>query len=288
MTTNDVIIELLRRHVLRPDEQVERVRHWPDGLAMTTSTGRHLVAGSEAANWLVSSEAWIDDVVIADRDDLIVNDGATPAERHGFLMLADGGDIYVNDPVAVGELGRRLPDGLNPTAFAELLVEFQPYTSAVCKVLSEPAELRQLIGHDDIPNIEPPRLAPNSSGLVLTFSSICRYRWPAEGPLLDVMAWTVVVPSGEAARWTSERLARRLRLDPHPGIGNFRSNANIPAVDRNDTMPRDDWPIVEDEAHRIAEMWRDNGGTAAIRYFNGHLIVTAPRSIQEAIGGSRP
>jgi hypothetical protein len=33
------------------------------------------------------------------------------------------------------------------------------------------------------------------------------------------------------------------------------------------------------------EVWRDNGGTASIRYFTGHLIVTAPRSVQEAIGG---
>lgn len=34
------------------------------------------------------------------------------------------------------------------------------------------------------------------------------------------------------------------------------------------------------------EIWRDNGGTASIRYFNGNLIVSAPRSVQEAIGGS--
>ncbi|HYE21396.1 MAG TPA: hypothetical protein VEA69_23315 [Tepidisphaeraceae bacterium] len=33
------------------------------------------------------------------------------------------------------------------------------------------------------------------------------------------------------------------------------------------------------------EIWRDNGGTASIRYHNGHLIVTAPRSVHEAIGG---
>jgi hypothetical protein len=33
------------------------------------------------------------------------------------------------------------------------------------------------------------------------------------------------------------------------------------------------------------EIWRDNGGTATIRYFNGHLIITAPRSVHEAIGG---
>lgn len=33
------------------------------------------------------------------------------------------------------------------------------------------------------------------------------------------------------------------------------------------------------------EVWRENGGTASVRYFNGHLIVTAPRSVHEALGG---
>jgi hypothetical protein len=31
------------------------------------------------------------------------------------------------------------------------------------------------------------------------------------------------------------------------------------------------------------EVWRENGGTSSVRYFNGHLIVTAPRSVQEQI-----
>ena len=33
------------------------------------------------------------------------------------------------------------------------------------------------------------------------------------------------------------------------------------------------------------EVWRENGGTSSVRYFNGHLIVTAPRSVHEALGG---
>jgi hypothetical protein len=33
------------------------------------------------------------------------------------------------------------------------------------------------------------------------------------------------------------------------------------------------------------EVWRDNGGTASMDYWNGNLVVTAPRSVQEAIGG---
>jgi hypothetical protein len=32
-------------------------------------------------------------------------------------------------------------------------------------------------------------------------------------------------------------------------------------------------------------IWRENGGTASIRYFSGKLIVTAPISVHEAIGG---
>ncbi len=33
------------------------------------------------------------------------------------------------------------------------------------------------------------------------------------------------------------------------------------------------------------DVWRQNGGPAAIRYFNGNLIITAPRSVHEQIGG---
>ena len=33
------------------------------------------------------------------------------------------------------------------------------------------------------------------------------------------------------------------------------------------------------------DVWQVNGGTAAIRFFNGNLIVTAPRSVHEMLGG---
>jgi len=33
------------------------------------------------------------------------------------------------------------------------------------------------------------------------------------------------------------------------------------------------------------DIWAANGGTAAVRFFNGNLIVTAPRSVHEALGG---
>jgi hypothetical protein len=39
------------------------------------------------------------------------------------------------------------------------------------------------------------------------------------------------------------------------------------------------------EAIIYPDIWKDAGGTASIRYFNGMLVITAPRSVQEAIGG---
>jgi hypothetical protein len=33
------------------------------------------------------------------------------------------------------------------------------------------------------------------------------------------------------------------------------------------------------------EVWEANGGTATISYFRGYLVIAAPRSVQEAIGG---
>jgi hypothetical protein len=36
------------------------------------------------------------------------------------------------------------------------------------------------------------------------------------------------------------------------------------------------------------DVWRENGGTSSVRYFNGHLIVTAPRSVHEMISGKQP
>jgi hypothetical protein len=39
------------------------------------------------------------------------------------------------------------------------------------------------------------------------------------------------------------------------------------------------------EAVVFPDVWKDNGGSASLRYYNGMLVVTAPRAVQEAIGG---
>jgi hypothetical protein len=62
-------------------------------------------------------------------------------------------------------------------------------------------------------------------------------------------------------------------------------------TDRSD---EDQGPTREERGEQLVEMvketirpeiWADNGGTATIRYFRGSLVVTAPRSVHEQLGG---
>jgi hypothetical protein len=61
--------------------------------------------------------------------------------------------------------------------------------------------------------------------------------------------------------------------------GNYANNENTTKAQRADSLVK----LIQDTVK--PEIWRENGGTASIRYFNGHLIVTAPRSVHEAISG---
>lgn len=210
MTSNQAILDLMTAHVLAPGEAVERVREWPDGLALTTSF-RHFAGGPEPDAWAVGREAWVRDVVVLTRDDLVVEG---QPERFGFLVLASGDDVYVNDPDAVAELGRRLADGMDVLGYAEILVQFHPYSSAVQGVLTGPGELRRRFGRDDLPDLQPPRVRRTSGGLTVSFSSHARYRPIGGSPLLDLEEWTVEVPTGEPARWSARLVAQGIRLDP--------------------------------------------------------------------------
>jgi hypothetical protein len=162
----------------------------------------------------VGNEQWVDDVVIATRDDLLVQG---QPEQFGFLLLADGVEVYLNDQDAVAELGRRLAEDMEPTGYAQILVAFHPYSSAARAVLTEPDGLRRAFSQPDLPDVEPIRLRNSVDGLTLTFASSVSYTRPGEAPLLDVLAWTVDVPAGERARWNSQKTLTGIRLDPGDG-----------------------------------------------------------------------
>jgi hypothetical protein len=209
VTSNETILELLKTHVLQDGEQVVRVKNWPDGLALTTEL-RHFVAGPDPQDWSISREDWVDDVVVATRDDLLIEG---QPERFGFVMLADGGHVYVNDATAMAELGRRLADGMEPAGYAQLLVAFHPYSSAYRAALTDADELRQILGQPDLPEVAPMEVRRSSGATTLTFSSFARYRRPGELPLLDLFDWTVEVPADGPARWSSREKATGIRLE---------------------------------------------------------------------------
>ena len=66
------------------------------------------------------------------------------------------------------------------------------------------------------------------------------------------------------------------------GNGSSQNNQPKPSISKTQ---RADELISLIESIVYPEIWKDNGGTASCKYWNGMLIVTAPRSVQEAIGG---
>lgn len=74
------------------------------------------------------------------------------------------------------------------------------------------------------------------------------------------------------------------------GSGIFGSSGSTSNRDREraTTMTREERgeQLVELIMETVRpEVWAANGGTATIRFFRGNLIVTAPRSVHDAIGG---
>lgn len=65
--------------------------------------------------------------------------------------------------------------------------------------------------------------------------------------------------------------------------GNTSQNSNKEVVKSKTERANDLMDLIRNIVQ--PDVWVENGGKAAIRYWNGNLIVTAPRSVQEAIGG---
>jgi hypothetical protein len=215
MITNDVLIDLLRRHVLQPGEQIERTKEWPGDIAVAVTTNQRYFRVKPDTSMLASQSPWVSGLVIATRGDLEYE--GLP-ETDGILVLADGASVYLNDPAAVAELGRWLESDLDPVAFAEILVAWHPWTTAATEVIVEPDQVQRALDRSDLPTFEPPTISPIDGGLVLTFfSSMLHARDLGANTLLTVYEWTVLIPTGEPARWE-----RRVVLDAVPARATTR------------------------------------------------------------------
>ena len=70
------------------------------------------------------------------------------------------------------------------------------------------------------------------------------------------------------------------------GSGLFSSSNNNNTTDKTATATERGNDLVSIITTTIRpDVWQVNGGTATIRFFRNRLIVTAPRSVQEMIGG---
>lgn len=204
--------DLLQRHVLWSDEPVEAVETTPaDGIAVDTALRRFMVE-SQRDGWAIGAADDTADVVVATRYDLLIHG---QPERFAILIGRDGSEVYLNDPDQLAALAPRLPDALDPAAFAEVLVQLHPYSSAERAVLVEADDLRVTFGRADLPAVEPLRL----DGGTLRFASSIVYRTTLTGRLLDVAEWTVQIPAGAPATWASQLTHTRIPLDvPEAGV----------------------------------------------------------------------
>src|SRR4029453_2754344 len=123
-------------------------------------------------------------------------------ETHAILVETGRGALYLNDPATVADLGRRLHTGLDPAAYAQVLVEYPPWSRASRALIRSRTQLREWFGNPDLPECEPPSLRSTGEGLELSFCSSAAYAVEQYGPsALDVYAWQVEAPPDAPARW---------------------------------------------------------------------------------------
>lgn len=193
--------ELLRRHVLEPDDSVlpAPASEGRYRLAETSSGRSYQVRDSDG--FRITAEPWVAALWEVEPD-VHVQGGRFTL---GILLLADGGDVDLSDPDAVAALGRRLLDPgrpLDPVAYAEILVEWQPWQAAPRFVLDRADRLRTVDGLDDAPLVEPPTLTRRPDGTAeVTFGSVLFHseRYGRGG--VTVYRWTVQVPADGPVRW---------------------------------------------------------------------------------------
>ena len=216
MITNDVLIDLLRRYVLRPGEQIERTKEWPGDVAVAVTTNQRYFRVKPDTRMLASRSPGVSGLVIATRGDLEYE--GLP-ETDGVLMLADGASVYLNDPAE----GRRL----RGAGWSPIWIRWRsrrsswrgtPWTTAATEVIVERDQVQRALDRSDLPMFEPPTISPIDGGLVLTFfSSMLHARDLGANTLLTLYEWTVLIPTGEPARWE-----RRVVLDAVPARATTR------------------------------------------------------------------
>ncbi|GIH16556.1 hypothetical protein Raf01_47280 [Rugosimonospora africana] len=210
----DRVVEAVRRFVLDPSEDVQRRRDEVDSVTLRTARLSYEI---RPAPWSVAAAPWVRDAVRVLAD----SGNASYLPTFGLLLLSDGDVVFLNDVAAMRQLGRRLGDGLDPVAYAELLAELHYSRGQRDEPVARPSAPGRLIRDpraflDRYPFVDPalPR-APEAGddgrgGTVITFQSFIRYLRVEVGTAIDVYGFTVTAPRGGPATWSVRDEALRI------------------------------------------------------------------------------
>lgn len=197
MLDNALMLRLCARYVLRDGERIERAREWPGRVAALVHTDAGRVFLVEPSTDLALARApWVAEVVVAQ----LQADCGGPAGEGAFVVFSDGRAMSLTDPGAVAYLAGALHTGMDPVAYAEVLLRWHPWTRAERGLGLRPDEPS---GQGAPADLAPPVLEPSGSGRRLVFHSWSRYAHGPHGALrLDAHEWTVDVPYEGLAHWS--------------------------------------------------------------------------------------
>lgn len=155
-----LLVDLCDHYVLHADERVVRTREWPGRVAAVvhTSAGRaFLVAPS--VDFRLREAPWVEEVILVRP---LTGCTDEPARTSGFVVFTDGRSMSLTDRGAVAFLAGALHTGLDPVAYAEVLVAWHSGTSAPTGVVLHPDQVGGPGPPRDRPGLGAPTVAPTT------------------------------------------------------------------------------------------------------------------------------
>jgi hypothetical protein len=210
----DFVLDMLREHILLPPVSIANVIDRHDQITVFTDGGLY-TARYDTSSWIgkaptrIAREPFVDKYLVI-HDESVEDPDIWPV--YGFLLLVDGGVLFLNDEGQMAELGKRLGGDLSAEAYAEVLARFHgPRTGYMGHlVVGDRDQVKTEPGAADLSELHAPLLSRGADGYTLTFYSVDHPRHVGDQRVVEVCRWTAIVTDGEPARWRIETIHRDL------------------------------------------------------------------------------
>jgi len=201
----DRVVDALRRRILKPGERVTKVAPMQPWLTVDTDQRRLRVSREP---WAIQHEPWVVDALLVrwqssgswHGDDIVF----------GLVFTDDGGEhlLSADGDDDLAALGPRVPAGMDPLAYAELVALFHTAGSVTGDLIRDPAEfVARYPKAASTPSLRPPEWHGGNDSTTISFMSSERRVGEAEGYLV-VRDWTVVAPADQPATWNNREVAQ--------------------------------------------------------------------------------